>query len=233
MYTKNFDQVPITFRKSKRAKRVIIRIAPFKGVVVSVPSFSSYSSAEKFVCSRLEWIKEKHAQSLLNENKKMRYGWGDSIKSKYHQIEIIAGQENEVSVSQNGLTVNVNIPKKTEILNTEIQEKIETIITEIFRKEAKSYLPERVRFLAQQKGLNYKKLTIRNAKTRWGSCSSKNNINLSLHLMKLPDSLIDYVILHELAHTVVKNHSKDFWNFLSSICENAKALAKQLKAYSP
>ena len=51
--------------------------------------------------------------------------------------------------------------------------------------------------------------------------------------MKLPDSLIDYVILHELAHTVVKNHSKDFWNFLSSICENAKVLDKQLKSYSP
>ena len=233
MYTKNFDQVPITFRKSKRAKRVIIRVAPFKGVIVSVPTFSSYSSAEKFVYSRLKWIKEKYAQAVLSEDKKISYGLGSTIKTKYHQIEIKAGEENEISVSQNGLTVNVNIPKNTAILNAEIQEKIENIITQTLRKEAKSYLPDRVRFFAQQKGLSYKKLTIRNAKTRWGSCSSKNNINLSLYLMKLPDSLIDYVILHELAHTVVKNHSKDFWNFLSSICENAKALDRQLKSYSP
>ena len=79
-------------------------------------------------------------------------------------------------------------------------------------------------------GIN--KVKINNAKTRWGSCSIENNITLSLQLMRLPDYLIDYVILHELAHTKVKNHSIHFWDFLDSITDSkAKNLDKELKSF--
>ncbi len=98
--------------------------------------------------------------------------------------------------------------------------------------EAKAYLPNRVEKLAKTFGLVYKKVKINNAKTRWGSCSSENNINLSLQLMRLPDYLIDYVILHELAHKKVKNHSTQFWNFLDYLTDNkAKNLDKELKSF--
>ena len=70
---------------------------------------------------------------------------------------------------------------------------------------------------------------MRNSKTRWGSCSYENNINLNLHLMRLPNHLIDYVILHELVHTKIKNHSKDFWNLLDVVTGNAKNLDRELK----
>ena len=69
-------------------------------------------------------------------------------------------------------------------------------------------------------------------KTRWGSCSFKNNINLSLHLMRLREELIDYVILHELVHTKVKNHSREFWTTLDIYCPKSKSLDKELKKYS-
>ena len=85
--------------------------------------------------------------------------------------------------------------------------------------------------LAEKHNFKYKKVAIKNAKTRWGSCSYVNNINLSLHLMRLPDYLIDYVILHELVHTKIKNHSKDFWHFLDYVSGNAKKLDKELKDY--
>ena len=90
---------------------------------------------------------------------------------------------------------------------------------------------EIIRVLAEKYKFKYKNVAIKNAKTRWGSCSFINNINLSLHLMRLPDHLIDYVILHELVHTKIKNHSRDFWQLLDIVSGNAKKLDREVKEY--
>jgi len=100
------------------------------------------------------------------------------------------------------------------------------------RKKASEYLPDRLRMLAGLHGFTYTTLRISKSKSRWGSCSSKKNINLSLFLMKLPSHLIDYVLLHELCHTVEMNHSHKFWELLDRICGgNAKALRKELRTF--
>ncbi len=116
----------------------------------------------------------------------------------------------------------------------EKQKSIKTALETTLRREARNYLPLRLKELAEKHGLKYQKLSIRNTKTRWGSCSHENNINLCIHLMKLPSDLIDYVILHELTHTVHKNHSPRFWAKLSELLgENAKTIDKKLKKYRP
>ena len=68
-------------------------------------------------------------------------------------------------------------------------------------------------------------------KTLWGSCTSRNNINLNINLINLPRDLIDYVIVHELVHTKVKNHGPKFWSMLNGLVDNARALDKKLKGY--
>ena len=100
---------------------------------------------------------------------------------------------------------------------------------ELLRKQAKEYLPKRLEELAQKHKFKYNSLRIKNVKTIWGSCSGKNNINLNLNLMKLRPELIDYVILHELCHTIEKNHSKKFWDLLEKNLPTAKVLRKELK----
>jgi predicted metal-dependent hydrolase len=97
---------------------------------------------------------------------------------------------------------------------------------------AKASLPEELAQLANKHGFTYKSVQIRKSKTRWGSCSSKKAINLSLYLMLLPKHLREYVLLHELCHTVHMNHSPIFWNLLD-YCTNGKAkeLRKELKDY--
>jgi len=72
------------------------------------------------------------------------------------------------------------------------------------RKEAKDYLPQRTELLAAAHGFKYSGVTVKNISSRWGSCSSTNHINLNIHLVRLPEHLSDYVILHELTHTVHK-----------------------------
>lgn len=98
-------------------------------------------------------------------------------------------------------------------------------------EKAKQSLVSRLDKLAENHGFSYNKVTIRNQKTKWGSCSSKDNISLNIQLVCLPQELIDYVILHELVHTKVKNHSKDFWVALDKYVGNAKALDSKLSQH--
>ena len=99
------------------------------------------------------------------------------------------------------------------------------------KNNAKIYLLRRLKEIAQEHGFIYNKATVRNQKTRWGSCSGKNNLSLNIQLINLPHELIDYVIFHELVHTKVKNHSPVFWKKLDEFVGNAKSLNKELKQY--
>jgi len=94
--------------------------------------------------------------------------------------------------------------------------------------EAAAGIAERLREIAAEFGFSYNRLTIRNQKTRWGSCSMKNNLSLNIKLALLPDELKDFILVHELAHTEIKNHGPDFWQKLESIYPNARELDKQI-----
>jgi predicted metal-dependent hydrolase len=99
-----------------------------------------------------------------------------------------------------------------------------------YRAEAKKHFTRRVAELAALYGFTYNKITIRAARTRWGSCSAKKNLSFNWRLMKAPEFVIDYLILHELAHTVVLNHSRKFWQLVATVCphyEEAKAWLKK------
>ena len=93
------------------------------------------------------------------------------------------------------------------------------------------HLYERLLYLSEKFNFSFNRITFRFQKTRWGSCSTKNNLNLNIKLIKLPQELQDYVILHELVHIKVKNHSPLFWQELEKILPGAKKLNKELNKY--
>jgi len=103
----------------------------------------------------------------------------------------------------------------------------------ILMKKAKDYLPYRLDFWAQKYGYQYEKLRFSHANTRWGSRSSSGTISLNIGLMKVPEVLRDYVILHELAHINHMDHSEAFWAEVASHDPNYKQHRAALKAYSP
>jgi len=102
----------------------------------------------------------------------------------------------------------------------------------IDRGKAGKHLVERLDELCKRNAFKYNRVFVKNQKTRWGSCSDKNNINLNVNLMQLPDELIDYVILHELVHTRVKNHSNRFWEELSKFVKDPKSVDRRLRDYT-
>lgn len=103
---------------------------------------------------------------------------------------------------------------------------------EIDRDEAREILCQRLDELAKTHGFSYNRVTIRNQKTRWGSCSHNNHISLNVKLVRLPESLMDYIIVHELVHTRFKNHGKQFYNELERIVGCRKPYEVALKKYS-
>lgn len=98
--------------------------------------------------------------------------------------------------------------------------------------EATEMLKGRAEELSVELGLPIRGVTVRKQRTRWGSCTAKNHINLNIRLAGLPPDLVDYVIIHELVHTRVKNHGPEFWRVLDEYLPGAAALRDLLKGYS-
>ena len=124
---------------------------------------------------------------------------------------------------------------KKQVEKMEQMERAARILKEnnpIDRPTACKQLVNRLNYLAQKHGFTYNRVFIRNQKTRWGSCSGKNNINFYIHLVRLPDESRDYTIVHELVHTRVKNHGKRFWAQLERLLVDARKLDRALNDYN-
>lgn len=102
---------------------------------------------------------------------------------------------------------------------------------ERLRAEAKAVLPPRLAALASLHGFTYNKVRIKHNSSNWGSCSELGNINLNLNIMRLPEHLRDYVMLHELCHLRYLNHGPEFHALLESVCPDHRALGRELKSY--
>lgn len=100
------------------------------------------------------------------------------------------------------------------------------------RAAARRILVERLAWLARRYGLRFNRVFVRNQKTRWGSCSYRNNINLNIQLARLPERLTDYALLHELVHTRIRNHGPEFWVEMIRLMPDARILDRELDRYS-
>ena len=223
--TVNFEGIgEIKMVKNRRAKRLTVAISSLSEVRVTVPEFMSFTNAEKFVHEKQYWIKKNLDKIQRIKDASTTFDSKIEYHTKEHKLRVIPFDRNVIKLIIKDKQIFVFYPSFADIKNEKVQKAIRKAITEAWRIEDKKYLPARVKELAEKNGLEFNKISIKNARTRWGSCSSANNINLNLQLMRLPQHLIDYIILHELAHTVHRNHSKNFWNLLNKLTGNARIL---------
>jgi predicted metal-dependent hydrolase len=238
----------IKVTKYKGAKSIKIRVKEDLNISVTLPYRASFKNAEIFITEKKSWIleqiskfkKQKNQTNLfLSEtyNPQDFFSKIQNLKTKFRTLELVCLETIKPCYRLSPSKIKIYYPQeyhtKTQDPNTLIN-LLKSALEKAFRLEARHYLPQRLSELARQKNLSYRKIFIRSSKTRWGSCSFENNINLSWYLMKLPDELIDYVLLHELAHTKHKNHSREFWSFLGELLgADAKTIDKRLKKYRP
>ena len=157
----------------------------------------------------------------------------DFLGNDFFGIPEMKKIQNLFENSKGGIAFHGEIKQKigAEMELLEHRAKVASAGTPINRSAARKFLIDRLSFLAKRYGFTYNRVFIRNQKTRWGSCSTKNNINLNVNLVRLPNELIDYTILHELVHTRVKNHSQRFWDQMDLLLGDAKKVDKKLSAY--
>jgi len=204
--------------KSNKAKQLSIRLKPFSPIKVTIPLQVDEKHAVDFILKKKVWIKRAQLKMQSVEAQKKVYTENTHNIIPGYSLLFKPHNNNKVYITTAPQKIVVAHPINANLESKNIQEGIENAIVHTLRYESKKHLPVRTYELAQYHNFKINRVTIRNAKTRWGSCSANNNINLSLHLMRLPRHLSDYIILHELCHTVHKNHGKEFWKLLNMVC---------------
>lgn len=215
----------VTFNPNRRSKSMKISVRPDKSVLVSYPFFVKEKEILTFLAKHESWVIQQ--QQKAGEKRK-RFREGMVIKTRIHTIEFHLSHRSYIEPK--GDVLKFYAPS---FQDEEVQLDIEHMLTKVYRLEAHIILPRRLQELARQHGFSYNQVSIRNNKRSWGSCSSRNNISLNLQMMKLPDELIDYILLHELVHTEIKDHSQRFWQRLGELTNNrARELANEVRNYS-
>lgn len=218
----------IIVRRSHVATQIRVRVAPDGLLRVSLPLH-----APMFLIKHLIKSSREELRTILAQSKPVYdYKNGQQI-GKSHTLIIQDSGINEFDIKRRGLKIIVELPKGKQINSPDISRKIRDAIIAALRIEAKSYLPNRLSFLSNKYGLRYEKVRFSHASGRWGSYSSNGTVSLNIALMKLPFELIDYIIIHELAHSKQMNHSQLFWSLVESADPNYKEHRRNLKSQSP
>lgn len=176
----------------------------------------------------------RHARINVNEQQQVKFIIPNNFTNE--EIERLVEQKRnwintQLSVFQNEESLNIELPKANILYLGEPHPKPKSDLNKWYRKEAKKYLSKRIDFLAKKNDLAFNRLFIRDSKNKWGNCSKDKNISLNWRLIKAPSEVIDYVILHELCHTIILKHTQAFWLKLSTICPIYKSQADWLKKY--
>lgn len=223
----------VTFVKSKRAKNIGISIKPFSGVKVTVPYLVSHKAALKVLLSKQNWVKKHLPKIEAVEAKKQIFDEQTDFNTGKHQLKIQGWDSDSYRTTIEKGLVFFRYPKDEDVYSEDIQTRIRKALERAWKLEAEEYFPQQMDYLAKKYGFKYKSLVIKNTKSKWGSCSHDNHILLSLHLMRVPKHLQNYVMIHELCHTIEKNHQPPFWKLMDKVTNGrAKQLDKEMKSYS-
>ena len=226
----------LLLKKSKRVRRLSIAVTPDKGVVVTIPLSVSFADAEAFAHEKAGWIKKAKSkiEKIAEAHKKTVFDDYTEFTTRFHKLKLIPEERANVHLKVTNGLMEVYYPKDVPLTHPAVQEVIRRCVEHTWKIEAHELLPTRVRELAAKWGFTYKLLKIKATRSCWGSCTYDNIINLSLHLMRMPNELVDYVILHELCHTIHKNHGPQFWQLLNSVTNGqARQLSKRTQQYNP
>ena len=227
----------VTICKSNRSRRIALSVRPDGCVRLSIPLHFPVRDALRFLDEKLPWVTATQARVRARFRPQVIT---EPYATRCHTLQLDVRVEERITVSlrppRDGVPgiIRVCYPAQADPAGEEVQEAIRRGVERAWREEAKALLPRRVEQLARESGLRYRSVTVRNTRSRWGSCSGRDDISLSLHLMRLPEHLIDYIIIHELCHTVHRNHGPGFYELLDRLTGGrAQTSRAEMKKYSP
>lgn len=218
--------VLLALRRSRRAKHISLH-ASIYGICVVAPVNQSVESVKQFVDSKRQWISKAHDYYLRLKEK---IGEVDLRKDtvfffgKRYNTRITKDSQQEYAV------VSDNLNQIT--FHVKDKRSYKRFLEYWYREQTKKIIDERLPVMSSNLSLSYSKVSIRNLRSRWGSCSKSRNLSFNLLLSMLPVDVIDYIIIHELMHIVEFNHSKRFWRLVESANPQYREHRKWLTTHS-
>lgn len=206
--------IPNQIVRSRR-KSIALVIDREGRLIVRAPLGCKDEEINKFIIKKSKWIISKRTENLNSEYKPLSFTNNETISILGEPFNILLYNGYKVKVENNAIflpSVKPEIRIKQYLINL-----------------TKKIIPERVNYYCKTFNLQHKQITITGATTRWGSCGYNNTLNFTYKLAMCPMDVVNYVVVHELCHTLEKNHSKKFWNRVAEIMPNYKQQEKWLK----
>lgn len=201
------DQVEYEVRRSDRAKNARIDVG-IRGVTVVIPEGAD-RDPESLLLENAAWVVEKIGEfdTYRKQIPDRRYEEGEEFQflGEPHEVVVEKRPSSEVKGGQLLLAEH-------HVEQTSVKRALETL----YRRKARERFKDRADYYSAEMGVNYEKIEVRNQRTKWGSCSTSGTLGLNWRLMMAPPGVVDYVVLHEIAHLIEPNHNDEFWELVSS-----------------
>ncbi len=216
----NGQVIEVTKKRSLKAKRIIIRISAHKGVELIIPKRTSEKQASEFLNKKSLWVINKYQEinhKFIEKRVSFAIGAQIPIMDNFYTIKHSGLMRGITYVNNNSLIISGEISSiKRRIINF-LSNLAKTEITRIADAKAKEI------------GKKYKKISLKDTSSRWGSCSTQGNLSFSWRLIMAPREVMEYVVCHEIAHLQEHNHSDKFWHLVSVLCPDYEISYKWLK----
>jgi predicted metal-dependent hydrolase len=211
---------PVTYVRHRRARHYVLRLEDDGSLRVTIPRGGSRKDAERFARHKAGWVeRERYRRALARGS---TGGWRDGSRI------LLRGEELPLQVDRQGGATRLGdevIPLPADGFGD-----LRRVVCDRLRRLAERELPIRVMELAAAAGCRVTGVTVRDQRSRWGSCSPSGRISLNWRLIQVPPSVRDYVLLHELTHLAEANHSVRFWSMLEAVCPWHREARAWLKA---
>ncbi len=216
----------VAIYKHATARNIRLRVNSEGLIRVTVPKWAPYRSGVLFAQSKKGWILQQAPKQMLIAH--------DTFIGQRHRVVISYGNKDRKQrfrVAND--EIQATLPLGTDASSTDVQNQLIRTAEKALKTEAQDYLPRRLDQLATSHNFSYRNVSIKKMKSRWGSCTSRKDISLNVFLMQLDETLIDYVLLHELLHTKIQAHGKRFWSELDNYVPELAEVRKQMRLVEP
>ena len=211
--------IPIAMVRHPRARRYLLRLRPDGTARVTIPRGGSVAEAHRFIERNIPWLEQQLQRLAARPKHPVPWRPGSEIFFRGELVKIEVGEDGLIRLG--GETVKVTDP------DSDLRAAIERHLWQLAVKELPPVVIEHAaRFQAP-----VKRITVRNQRSRWGSCSRRGTISLNWRLVQTPVFVRDYIVIHELAHLVEMNHSERFWQQVKNWCPDYRVAESWLKQH--
>lgn len=222
--------IPYAIRRSVRRKTITITVDPDRGVVLAAPWKVPVSRLDRIVHERGNWIVEKLRE--LEESRRMfpphafQSGEPFLLLGKPYPLHVVPGlPESAVTVDAGELRVSVSAELSRDARAAVVRASLEGW----YQAQASWYLPERVKIWHERVGVPLPRVIVKTQHRRWGSCDAHGTLRLNWRVVQAPLELVDYVVVHELAHLLHRGHQREFWDAVGAVMPGYARLRDALR----